>query len=157
MPELFAFAGLAFALDESFSIYGGNLKSTMAGEFSFSIALSLAILGLGLLAAGLQTGQVPRLGGDGARRWHASRTASCCCSWPVPRSCSACVWLDRTRLIYAVTVGITALLLTLWWTGPFLLNHAYMTDMKYGREPHGGSFDSCLGHVLPADGAARHH
>ena len=41
MPELFAFAGLAFALDESFSIYGGNLKSTMAGEFSFSIALSL--------------------------------------------------------------------------------------------------------------------
>ena len=41
MPELFAFAGLCFALDESFSIYGGNLKSTMAGEFSFSIALTL--------------------------------------------------------------------------------------------------------------------
>ena len=39
IPELFAFAGLCFALDESFSIYGGNLKSTMAGEFSFSIAL----------------------------------------------------------------------------------------------------------------------
>ena len=57
MPELFAFAGLAFVLDESFSIYGGNLKSTMAGEFSFSIALSLGILGLGLLAAGLRTGK----------------------------------------------------------------------------------------------------
>src|SRR5690606_6359843 len=57
MPELFAFAGLAFALDESFSIYGGNLRSTMAGEFSFSIALSLAVLGLGLLANGLQTGR----------------------------------------------------------------------------------------------------
>ena len=39
IPELFAFAGLAFLLDESFTIYGGNLKSTMAGEFSFSIAL----------------------------------------------------------------------------------------------------------------------
>src|SRR4051794_16335793 len=50
LPELFAFAGLAFALDESFSIYGGNLKTTMAGEFSFSIALSLMILGFGLLA-----------------------------------------------------------------------------------------------------------
>ena len=30
----------------------------------------------------------------------------------------------------------------MWWAGPFLLNHAFMTDMKYGREPHGGSFDS---------------
>ena len=57
IPELFAFAGLAFALDESFSIYGGNLKSTMAGEFSFSIALSLGVLALGLLANGLRTGR----------------------------------------------------------------------------------------------------
>ena len=56
LPELFAFAGLCFALDESFSIYGGNLKSTMAGEFSFSIALSLMILGFGLLAHSMQTG-----------------------------------------------------------------------------------------------------
>ncbi len=30
----------------------------------------------------------------------------------------------------------------MWWAGPFLLDHAYMTDMKYGREPKGGSFDS---------------
>ena len=57
MPELFAFAGLAFALDESFSIYGGNLKSTMAGEFSFSIALSLMVLGFGLLVRSMETGR----------------------------------------------------------------------------------------------------
>jgi uncharacterized membrane protein len=57
MPELFAVAGVCFALDESFSIYGGNLRSTMAGEFSFSISLSLAVLGLGVLAAGLRTGK----------------------------------------------------------------------------------------------------
>ena len=58
LPELFAFAGLAFALDESFSIYGGNLKSTMAGEFSFSIALSLMILGFGLLVRSMETGRL---------------------------------------------------------------------------------------------------
>ena len=57
IPELFAFAGLAFLLDESFTIYGGNLKSTMAGEFSFSIALTLAMLALGALAAGLHSGR----------------------------------------------------------------------------------------------------
>ena len=57
IPELFAIAGLCFLLDESYQIYGGNVKSTMAGEFSFSIALTLAMFGLGLLAAGLRTGK----------------------------------------------------------------------------------------------------
>ena len=33
--------GSCFLLDESYQIYGGNVKSTMAGEFSFSIALTL--------------------------------------------------------------------------------------------------------------------
>ena len=57
IPELMALAGMLFLFDESFSIYGGNVKSTMAGEFSFSIALSFAILGFGLFARGLQTGK----------------------------------------------------------------------------------------------------
>ena len=29
------------------------------------------------------------------------------------------------------------MLLLIWWVGPFLLNHAYMTDMKYGKRPQG--------------------
>ena len=75
LPELFAFAGLAFALDESFSIYGGNLKSTMAGEFSFSIALTLAMFGFGFLA----------------RAWRPASTRSgcrCCSPRPVCRTAS---------------------------------------------------------------------
>jgi hypothetical protein len=141
IPEMFAFAGLSFALDESFSIYGGNLKSTMAGEFSFSIALSLAMLGLGFLAAGLRTGKY--------RVWASVLIAAACVSHGIvmifvvgAAVIFSLVWIDRTRLVYSLTVGVTALLLTMWWVGPFLLNHAYMTDMKYGREPHGGSFDS---------------
>ena len=46
-----------FLFDESFTIYGGNIASTMAGEFSFSIALSLALLYFGVLAYGLRTGK----------------------------------------------------------------------------------------------------
>jgi hypothetical protein len=141
IPELFAFAGMSFALDESFSIYGGNLKSTMAGEFSFSIALSLAMLGLGFLANGLRTGKY--------RVWASVFIAAACVSHGIvmifvvgAAVIFSLVWIDRTRLVYSVTVGITALLLTMWWVGPFLLDHAFMTDMKYGREPHGGSFDS---------------
>jgi hypothetical protein len=132
MPELFAFAGLAFALDESFSIYGGNLKSTMAGEFSFSIALSLAMLALGVLANGLRTGRF--------RVWAAVLIAAACVShgvvliaFVVPAALVfSLIWIDRTRWRYAWTVGITSVLLAAWWVLPFVWDHDYQTDMKYG-------------------------
>jgi hypothetical protein len=138
IPELFAFAGLAFALDESFSIYGGNLKSTMAGEFSFSIALSIGMVGLGVLSAGLRTGRY--------RVWAAALIAASAVSHGIvaifvllSALIIVLVWLDRSRLVYGATVGVTAFLLSIWWVGPFLLNHEYMTDMKYGFRPQGAS------------------
>jgi hypothetical protein len=131
IPELMAFGGLAFALDESFSIYGGNLKSTMAGEFSFSIALSLAVLALGVLAAGLRTGKY--------RVWASVLIAAACVSHgivlifvAVSALVFSLVWLDRTRLRYALTVGVTSVLLLAWWVLPFLYDHDFQTDMKYG-------------------------
>ena len=57
IPEMLAIAATIFLYDESFTIYGGNIASTMAGEFSFSIALSLSILGFALVARGLETGK----------------------------------------------------------------------------------------------------
>ena len=136
IPELFAFAGLAFALDESYTIYGGNLLSTMAGEFSFSISLSVGILGLGVLAHGLRTGRF--------RIWAAVLIAASAVSHGIvaifvllAAFVLVLVWLDRHRLVYAVTVGLTAFLLSIWWVGPFLMDHAYMTDMKYGFRPQG--------------------
>lgn len=136
IPELFAFAGLAFLLDESFTIYGGNLKSTMAGEFSFSIALTLSILALGALAAGLRTGRY--------RVWTAVLIAAAAVSHGIVLIFMAlaalvftALWVDRARWRWVLTTGITALLLVAWWVGPFLVNHEYMTDMKYGARPEG--------------------
>lgn len=138
MPELFALGGLLFLFDETFSIYGGNVKSTMAGEFSFSIALSLGILGLGLLAHGLETGKY--------RSWAAIVISLACLShgivliFVVLGAILLCfVWIDRTRFVYGATVGVTVFLLCAFWVLPFLLNHAYMTDMKYGYRPQGAS------------------
>ncbi len=138
MPELFALGGLLFLFDESFSIYGGNVKSTMAGEFSFSISLSLGILGLGLLAHGLETGKY--------RCWAAIVISLACLShgivliFVVLGAILLClVWIDRTRLVYGATTGVTVFLLCAFWVLPFLLNHAYMTDMKYGYRPQGAS------------------
>lgn len=57
IPALFAVATGIFLFDESFKIQGGNIASTMAGEFSFSLALSLSLLALGYFAAGMETGK----------------------------------------------------------------------------------------------------
>ncbi len=134
IPELFAFAGMCFLLDESFEIYGGNVKSTMAGEYSFSIALTLAILGFGLLAHGLRTGRF--------RVWSAVVLSLAAVSHgivlifvAVGAIVISLVWLDSKRAWYAVTTGITTLLLSAWWVGPFLFGHEFMTDMKYGWRP----------------------
>ena len=161
LPELFAFAGLAFALDESFSIYGGNLKSTMAGEFSFSIALTLAMFGFGFLARGIETGKY--------KVWASVLLAAACVSHgivlmfvAVVAAAIALIWivvsLDVQRLKYAAIVGVTTVLLSLFWVGPFLGNHDFMTDMKYEPKPSGGC-RIVLGHVLPAHRAAErpHH
>ena len=136
VPELMALAAMLFLFDESFSIYGGNVKSTMAGEFSFSIALSLGILGLGLFARGLETGK------------HRGKAAMIIALamlshglvmlvWPFLLLIMWLVWMDRTRFVYGLTTLLTAGLLTAFWSVPFLLGTKYMTDMKYGFRPSG--------------------
>ena len=137
IPELMALAGLLFLFDESFTIYGGNVTSTMAGEFSFSIALSFAVLGLGLFARGLETGKY--------RNWTAVLLALAMLSHGIVLIFVVLgallmwlIWMDKTRFIYGLTMGITAVALSAFWVFPFLFNHAYMTDMKYGFRPNGG-------------------
>jgi len=55
-PALLSVTTLAFLFEKSFTIYGGNIASTMAGEFAFSISLSLALVYLGVVVHGLRTG-----------------------------------------------------------------------------------------------------
>jgi hypothetical protein len=57
IPPLFAGASLLFLFDRSFNIFGGNVASTMAGEFAFSIAITLSLVTIGLVARGLDTGR----------------------------------------------------------------------------------------------------
>jgi hypothetical protein len=138
MPELMALAGLVFLFDDSFTIYGGNMLSTMAGEFAFSISLSLAILGLGLFARTLQTGQY--------RNWAAIVIALSALSHGIVLMFVFggafllwLVWLDRRRFWVGLGVLGTAVLLSAFWVLPFLTNHEYMTDMKYGFQPNGSN------------------
>src|SRR5438477_5368889 len=56
-PACLAAASLPFLFDRTFTIYGGNIPSTLAGEFAFSISLSLMFLFLGYFARGLENGR----------------------------------------------------------------------------------------------------
>jgi hypothetical protein len=57
IPAGLAVIMLPFLFDSTFTIDGGNLFSTLAGEYAFSLSLALALLVLGLFARGVRTGK----------------------------------------------------------------------------------------------------
>ncbi len=61
-PPLIAVGAAAFLYETGFTILGGNIPSTMAGEFAFSISLTLAVLYLAVLLRGIRTRQDKALG-----------------------------------------------------------------------------------------------
>ena len=56
-PAVMAVATLPFLFYRGFTIYGGNIPSTLAGEFAFSMSLSLGLVYLGVMIRGLRTGE----------------------------------------------------------------------------------------------------
>lgn len=138
LPELFALAATVFLFDESFTIYGGNIASTMAGEFSFSIALAFAFLGLGFLARGLD---------DGTKRAAAAiciALAGLCHGIVLifvfgGAALMVLVHANKQRFRFGVSAIGVAVLLSSFWVLPFLTAHAYMTDMKYEPRPSGAT------------------
>ena len=146
IPEMLAIAATIFLYDESFTIYGGNIASTMAGEFSFSIALSLSILGFALVARGLETGKYLAAGSIVVALSALSHgivllfvfggVALMLLFW-IPQKIDG--RRDNTSLVFGVKVIIFAVLLSAFWVIPFVTSHAYMTDMKYEPRPSGSS------------------
>ncbi|MGH3733765.1 MAG: hypothetical protein ACRDVC_10430 [Acidimicrobiales bacterium] len=57
IPVALALATLPFLFTNAFTIDGGNLFSSMAGEYAFSLSLALALLTIGLFARGMRTGR----------------------------------------------------------------------------------------------------
>ncbi len=53
VPAFLAMGATVFLFDTNFSIYGGNIASTLAGEFAFSIGLCLSLVAMGLTIRGM--------------------------------------------------------------------------------------------------------
>ncbi|MGD9798910.1 MAG: hypothetical protein AB7V15_12440, partial [Acidimicrobiia bacterium] len=95
VPAAMAVAATAFVFDRSYTIYGGNALSTLAGEFAFSISLCFALLFLGVVARGLDTGR--------HRAWGAVLLALCVTCHLIPA-------------VFAL-LGAAVLGLVSWWSG----------------------------------------
>ena len=131
-PQLLAVAAVPFLFDRSFSIYGGNVPSTLAGEFAFSISLAFAVLFLGVVLRGVDTGRHRALAAA-----LFALTALCHLIPAVFAVVGAIVAvamrLGRARAWWLVSTGIAAGALTAWWTLPFYLRHAYLNDMGWEK------------------------
>ena len=57
IPSTLAIATLPFLFDSTFTIDGGNLFSTLAGEYAFSLGLALSLVVFGLFARGVRNGR----------------------------------------------------------------------------------------------------
>ena len=130
-PAVLAIATLPFLFDQSFTIYGGNLYSTMAGEYAFSLGLSFALVFLGLAVRGMKTGRY---------RTTAAVILAVCILCHLLTAIFALagalvIFLlagpTLKRLWWMVVSVGCGLLLVSWWAVPFGLDQAYSTNMGW--------------------------
>lgn len=157
-PPLFAVATLPylfFTKGGDYTIWGGNLASTLAGEFSFTIALALALCFLGSLARSLDrrsSAVLPTL-------FLAATVMSHLIVAIFAIAGALVIWLQRRPMRnfrVAAAIGGVAALLTAIWSLPLVARLGYTTDMGWTKlcktaEAHKSVRDCIAGNLLPHD------
>jgi hypothetical protein len=148
-PELLAVGSVGFLFDRTYSILGGNIPSTLAGEFSFSISLSLAVVYLGLVANGLQTGRYRALA--------AVLVALVALTHVIPLFFAIAgtflllaLYPSKAGLRWILASAPVGALLAMWWLLPFWSQRAFMNDMGWEKRfpPDAASTGEQLGFWL---------
>ena len=131
-------ATLLFLFDRSFNIYGGNLMSTMAGEFAYSLGLASAVIYIGVAVRGMQTDRHRILAGallalTGLMHLFSAFFAlAAVAALLLVLPWRAAEW--RSRLSWTVCTGALAAALSAWWVLPFWWNRGLLNDMGWGKE-----------------------
>ncbi|MET0728562.1 MAG: 6-pyruvoyl-tetrahydropterin synthase-related protein, partial [Acidimicrobiales bacterium] len=135
-PALLAVATLPFLFDRNFTIYGGNAASTMAGEFAFSISLSLCLLYLGVTIRGLRTGRHRALAAV------LLALTGLCHLIPAFYALGGTVVIALLRrpawstVRWLATVLPVSALISAFWVLPFFWQRAFVNDMGWEKLPY---------------------
>ncbi len=134
-PAVLSVASLAFAFDRSFNIYGGNIASTLAGEFAASISLSLSLVALGFVIRGTKTGE--------GKVWGAVFIALTGLSHLLPAfflltvvALLMVLRLTQRRfgsVTWIVGAGALSGMVSAFWVLPFALRSDFLNDMGWER------------------------
>ena len=155
IPAALAVATLPFLFDASFTIDGGNLFSTMAGEYAFSFSLALSLVTIGLFARGVRTSR--------GYWWAAVALSATLLSHVLP-------WFfalvgvvvvgfyeilqrrgvgdphetltpgDHARPVrFALGAGFLSLGLSAWWLIPFVTSQSFTNSMGYTNDNVGSA------------------
>lgn len=122
-----AAAGVVFVFMESFTIYGANIASTLAGEFSFSWSFAFSLVYLGLLIRGVR---------DDRRHlpWAAlflALTALCHIITTIVIVLASIPVLFWRRGARTVLVWLGGFALAAFWALPLLARIGYTSDMAW--------------------------
>ncbi len=130
VPECMAVGATAFLFDTSYTIDGGNLASSLAGEYDFALALAVALVFLGVVMAGVRSGR--------HRAVAAVMLAAISLTHIVPAMYAAAGAVlivlfgpGRRRLRWGVPVAIVAAALGAFWSVPFVAGLPYTTNMGW--------------------------
>ena len=135
---LAAVATLLFLFDRSFNIYGGNLMSTMAGEFAYSLGLAVAVLFVGVAARGMDSDRHSVLAGallaltGLLHLFSAFLALAATAALLLTGRWQRAAW--RQRLKWTLVTGALGAALGAWWVLPFWWNRGLLNDMGWGKE-----------------------
>ncbi len=123
-----AAGGTVYALMESFTIYGGNVASTLAGEFTYSWSFSLGFIYLGLLIRVIEgeSRLVPRA----AAVFAVTVLCHLLTTLLLVLGTAALLALRRVRRPLLV-ISVWAFALTGFWSVPFLVRLPYSSDLAW--------------------------
>lgn len=123
-----ASGGTVYALMESFTIYGGNVASTLAGEFTYSWSFSLGFIYLGLLIRVIEGERrlIPHTAGVFAV------TVLCHLLTTLVLVVGTLAFLVMRRASRPLVVtSAWAFAITGFWSVPFLANLSYSSDLAW--------------------------
>jgi len=132
-PALLSVMTLPFLFDRSFNIYGGNVMSTMAGEFAFSMGLSIAVLYIGFAVRGMRTGRSRVVAGGLLALAGLTHLFAAFFALVVTLSLFL-LRPGRREFSWLLVAGPVAGLLSAFWVLPFYWNSKYLNDMGWGKE-----------------------